>query len=85
MPMMQIVGRIIGWCCAILVVLLLTINAAYMLVSPRAWFRLPGWLRKEGSLTENKYATGWGAIQVRLTGAGMLTAIAYVLYDILWG
>lgn len=75
--------QILGLCFAILLGLVLALNAAFMLVSPRAWFRLPGWLRKEGSLTEDKYATGWGAIQVRLTGAGMLTVIAYVLYDLL--
>jgi hypothetical protein len=80
---MQIVGQIIGWCCVILVGLILTINAAFMLVSPRAWFRLPDWLRAQGTLTEDRYATGWGAIQLRLTGAGMLAAIAWVLYDML--
>jgi hypothetical protein len=81
---MQTVGQIVGLCCAILVGLVLAINAAFMLVSPRAWYRLPGWLRKNGSLTEDKYATGWGAIQVRLTGAGMLATIAWVLYVMLW-
>lgn len=80
---MQIIGQIIGWCCVILVVPVLTINAAFMLVSPHAWFHLPGWLRLQGSLTEGKFATGWGAIQVRLTGAGMLATIAWVLYDML--
>ena len=82
---MQIVGQIVGLCCAILLVLVLTINAAFMVVSPRAWFHLPGWLRLQGSLTEDKFATGWGAIQVRLTGAITLTGIAWVLYDMLWG
>ena len=83
--MMQILGQIIGWCSAILVALLLTINAAYMLVSPRAWFRLSDWLRAQGTLTEDKYTTGWGAIQVRLTGALTLAGIAWVLYDMLCG
>jgi hypothetical protein len=75
--------RILGLCIAAAVGLIMTINAAFMLVSPRAWFRLPVWLRKEGSLTQDKYASGWGAIQVRLTGAVVLAAIAWVLYDML--
>jgi len=75
--------RIVGWCIAVLVGLLMTINAAFMLASPRTWFRLPGWLRAQGSLTEDKYASGCGAIQVRVTGAIILVAIAWVLYDML--
>jgi len=42
---------------------------------------LPAWLRAQGSLIEDKYANGWGAIQIRLTGALILAAIAWVLYD----
>ena len=37
------------------------VNALFMLASPRAWFRLPGWIRAQGTLTEGKYATGWGS------------------------
>lgn len=74
-------SRIIGLCIAIVVGVLMTINSAFMLVSPRRWFRLPGWLRAQGSLSEDKYASGWGAIQVRVTGAVILIAIAWVLYD----
>ena len=61
----------------------MTINAAFMLASPRAWFHLPAWIRAQGSLIEDKYASGWGAIQVRLTGALILAAIAWVLFDII--
>lgn len=75
--------RIVGLCIAILVGLVMTINAAFMLASPRTWYRLPSWLRAQGSLTEDKYATGWGAIQIRLTGAFVLAAIAWVLYGVL--
>lgn len=82
---MQIIGQFIGWCCAILVVLILTINAAFMLVSPRAWFRLPWWLGTQGAFTKKRHSTGGGAVGVRLTGALTLAAIAYVLYDMLWG
>lgn len=75
--------RIVGLCIAILVGVVMTINAAFMLASPRSWFRLPGWIRAQGSLIEDRYATGWGAVQVRLTGAVILAAIAWVVYDML--
>jgi hypothetical protein len=75
--------RIVGLCIAVVVGVVMTINAAFMLVSPRSWFRLPTWLRAQGSLIEDKYASGWGAIQVRATGALILGAIAWVLYDML--
>jgi hypothetical protein len=66
---------------AILVGVVMAINAAFMFVSPRAWFRLPAWLKAQGSLTEERYATGWGAVNIRLMGAVILAAIAWVLYD----
>jgi hypothetical protein len=72
-----------GVCIAVVVGLIVTINAAVMLASPRSWFRLPGWLTAQGSLTENKYSNGWGAVQVRVTGGLALIAIAWVLYDML--
>jgi hypothetical protein len=75
--------RIVGLCIAVIVGLVMTINAAFMFVSPRSWFRLPTWLRAQGSMIEDKYASGWGAIQIRLTGAVVLAAIAWVLYDML--
>ena len=57
------------------------VNALFMLASPKAWFRLPHWIRAQGTLTEEKYGSGWGAITVRLGGAVMLTVIGWVLYD----
>lgn len=76
--------RIVGLCVAVIVGVVMTINAAFMLASPRSWFRLPAWLKAQGSLVEDKYASGWGAVQVRLTGALILAAIAWVLYDMLF-
>jgi len=75
--------RAVVLCTAVVVGLVMAVNAAFMLASPHAWFRLPGWLRAQGSLIEDKYRSGWGAIQVRLTGAVVLAAIAWVLYDML--
>jgi hypothetical protein len=75
--------RIFGLCIAVVVGLVMTINGAFMLASPRSWFRLPAWLKAQGSLIEDKYGSGWGAIQIRLTGGLILAAIAWVLYDML--
>ena len=75
--------KLVGLWMAIVVGLIVTINAAFMLASPRSWFRLPGWLRAQGSLTENKYSKGWGALQLRLTGGLVLIAAGWVLYDLL--
>lgn len=36
--------RFVGLCFAVLLGLVLTINAGFMLVSPHLWFRLPHWL-----------------------------------------
>jgi hypothetical protein len=72
---------ILGWSMIAIIGAVVFVNALFMLASPRAWFRLPGWIRAQGTLIEEKYATGWGAISVRLTGAVMLAVIAWVLYD----
>jgi hypothetical protein len=74
--------HIVLWVVAGILALLFVVNASYMLASPRAWFRLPSWIKAQGTLTEKRYSTGWGAIQVRLTGAIMLSVIGWVIYDI---
>lgn len=73
----------VAWCGGLAVVLALTINGTIMVVSPRRWFRLPAWLRTTGTLTERQYASGWGAIQVRVMGAILLGMMAYVVWDLL--
>jgi hypothetical protein len=75
---------ILGWLMCVAVVLVATLNACYMLLSPRAWFRLSHWSRAEGSLTAEKYSIGWGAVQVRLSGAVILAAICWVFYDLIF-
>jgi type VI protein secretion system component VasF len=62
--------------------LLTAINAAYMAFSPRAWFRLPNWLRAQGSLTEQHYSSGWGAVWVRITGAVLLAVVLWFFYEL---
>jgi len=72
---------ILGWSIVFIVGAVMFVNALFMFASPRAWFRLPRWVRAQGTLTEEKYASGWGGITVRLAGAGMLAVIVWVLYD----
>lgn len=74
-------GRVV----AALIGLLMLINASFMLVSPRAWFRLPSWLRAQGTMTEEKYGKGWGAVQVHIAGALMIGVLVWVLYDMFFG
>lgn len=79
--MIQLIGRVI----AVIVAVVMVINASFMLVSPRAWFRLPSWLRAQGTMREDRYGSGWGALQVRVGGALVLVAIAWVIYDMGFG
>lgn len=76
--------HILGWVMLVLLVVALSINAAFMLISPRMWFRLPDWIRANGSFTEKQFETGWGAIHVRIVGALALGTILWVLYDALF-
>jgi hypothetical protein len=77
----MLMWRIAGWCIAVIVGIVMVINAGFMVASPRTWFHLPAWLRTQGSLTEDRYSGGWGALQIRLTGGAILATIAWVLYD----
>jgi hypothetical protein len=79
----QTMKSILGVCALAVLVVGLSINGFYMLMSPRAWYRLPRWFRATGGLSDEKYGSGWGAIQVRLVGATFLAVIAWVLYDVL--
>jgi hypothetical protein len=75
------IAKSFGWIILGVVVALITINASVMLISPRAWFRLPNWLRAQGTLTEEKYGSGWGAMQLRLGGAVILMLIVWIILD----
>jgi len=74
------IKTILGWSLLAVLGAVLFVNALFMLASPRAWFRLPHWIRAQGSLTEQKYASGWGGILVRSAGAAMLVVMAWVLH-----
>jgi hypothetical protein len=73
--------QILGWSAFAIFAAVWVFNGLIMLVSPRAWFRLPSWLAFRGSLTEAKYGSGWGAIQVRLLGAIFLVVPLGLLYN----
>ena len=59
---------------AVLVGLVMIFNGMLMLVSPRAWARLPNWIRVHGFWFEAKWASG-SSVQIRLTGAFLLALI----------
>jgi hypothetical protein len=79
---------IIGACVLMLLLVfvgILSINAIAMLISPRAWFELPEWLRLSGSmqLKKAKYLRGWGAFQVRFVGFIFLATFFVVLFEMM--
>ena len=78
----MLMRQILGWFMAAVLGVGLLINALFMLLSPRTWFRLPKWFpARSSSMTEARYGSGWGAMQVRLGGALMLALIVWVLCD----
>jgi hypothetical protein len=76
------VGRTIGWVAASLVGFMFTFNGIVMVVSPRTWFRLPSWFAGRGTMTERKYSTRNGSLQVRVLGAIFVAAVAYLLINL---
>ena len=69
---------ILGWIMLFVLGAILTINAAVMLVSPRTWFKLPTWIRAQGTISERKNSRGFGALELRLLGALMLACSYYL-------
>jgi hypothetical protein len=74
---------ILGWIALFVLGAILTVNATVMLISPRVWFKLPTWIRAQGTLSERKNSQGFGALEIRILGALMLAAITWVVYDFL--
>jgi hypothetical protein len=75
---MQVAARAFAIICA----LAIAVNAVFMLVSPRAWFGLPSWIRAQGVLTQDKYAEGWRSVLIRILGAIILLLIGGVTFDL---
>jgi hypothetical protein len=76
------IGAYVGWACAITAAIVGLLNGAVMLISPRSWFRLPRWLRAQGTLSEDRCSTGVGAFQVRLLGAAIIGSLGSIAYEI---
>jgi hypothetical protein len=72
--------QMLGLSIAIVVAAVVVVNASFMLLSPKAWFRLPAWILLRGTLTEKKYGAGWGGIQVRILGAILLGTVVWMVY-----
>jgi len=58
------------------------LNGVPMLVSPARWFRMPAWLRLQGVMRRDQHSRGAGALEVRILGAAIVGAIAWVIYDL---
>jgi hypothetical protein len=69
-----------GWTFAVLTLLMVGVNAFFMLLFPRLWFRLPGWIRANARFTAQKHGSGPASFQVRAVGAAaLLVAIVIAL------
>jgi hypothetical protein len=76
--------KMVYWFCLFITLIVFGFNGLIMLISPRAWFRMPFWLRFSGSLPELKYVSGWGAITVRLLGICLISLVVYLSYGIVF-
>jgi hypothetical protein len=76
------IGHFFGWVIAMFLAFMFLFNGAVMLISPKAWWRLPSWLAGHGT-TERKYDSRGGRLQVRALGAIFIAVVAYVVIDIL--
>lgn len=70
--------KLIGWLVFAVVVLVMTLNGAVMVVSPKKWFRLPSSIRMTGTLRKEQYTAGWG-LEIRLAGIAVLIVMAVIL------
>ncbi len=78
-------AHFLGWTFAILTLLMMTINAGFMLFSPRLWFQLPSWIRANARFTNEKHASGLGSAQVRILGGVVLLVLAVIVVAITVG
>lgn len=78
---MDLLWRSLGWAALVLVGVLMVVNGVYMVLSPTRWWDLPGWIRASGTLRKSQYSSGWGAVQVRITGGLLLAMIFACLGD----
>jgi len=63
-----------------IVIIGLTINGLFMLISPSVWFRLPWWIRGRAGFAERVLAQGWGIVFLRCAGAVFVSAAVLFAY-----
>jgi hypothetical protein len=71
------------WVAFAIVATIMLINAFYMLISPKAWFALPQWLRLQGVMTLERYGNRWGALRVRALGAIIIVTAIWITSELL--
>jgi len=80
---MHIAELVLGWLCLSAFVVVAIVNGTVMLVSPRRWFDLPGWLAPKGQMRREGNTTGFGALRVRVLGAITLGFVLWVCSGLL--
>jgi len=68
------------WVLVAIVAVIMAVNAIVMLVSPRAWSKLPNWIRAQGFWFEARCADGGGSIEARVTATILLAILLLLLY-----
>jgi len=77
--MFLMLGRVIQG----IAVLLGLINGLPMIVSPRAWYRLPRWLRISwSSLGKEQSSSKWSAIRLRIIGFLIIAIATWIIFAI---
>ena len=59
----------LGGLTALLVGLAFVLNGCFMLISPKAWLRLPVWLTGSRSFRGTRYGGSGASMQIRILGA----------------
>jgi hypothetical protein len=68
---------LLAWALGFLALAMMSVNAIFMLISPRLWFQLPSWIRANGRFTKERNSSGPGALAVRILG-GLFSLVLLV-------
>jgi hypothetical protein len=68
----------LGWTITVFTLIIIGVNALFMLLSPGLWFRLPSWIRANARFTREKHGSGPAAFQVRVVGAVALLFVIVI-------
>jgi hypothetical protein len=72
-----------AWVVFAIIVGVILINAGCMIVSPDAWFALPGWLRLRGSRARDLYEDRWTPLQLRILGAVIIVTVGGIAFELM--